>query len=439
MKHIWNLVYNFLFLPLFKAGILLLSLFNFKIKSSLKGRRDLFRNLKAKINELDLSKKNILIHCASLGEFEQAKPLIEELDKYQKYNFVVSFFSSSGYNHAKLDFSITSQIIKTYLPFDKKSNVINFLDIVNPSAVIFIKYDIWLNLIKEIYKRNIFSIVINSSYEDRKFSWRFYPSLMFKKLIYSYLNIIGVISEDDRRKFIKLTGSPEKVIILGNTKYERINKATERIKASELIPTEILKNKTVFVVGSSWNKDEEIIFPVLDKISTNGISEKHPLLTILVPHEPSEDNLESIEYDLRVKYPNLRSIRYSELSRYRNENIIIVDCVGILMGLYKYADMAYVGGGLNNGLHNVLEAAVYSLPVFFGNEKISEDAVRLVQNGGGISVSDTKMLYKNLTTLIRDPVRRKNTGGKSFSIFKDKTNVSNRIAEIINQRISGNV
>lgn len=435
MKHIWKFIYNGLFLPLFRVIVFILSFLNPKIKTSLRARRDLFRNLKAKITELDSKRLNILIHCASLGEFEQAKPLIEELDKYRKYNFIISFFSSSGYNHAKLDFPITSKIIKTYLPFDTKTNIRKFLNIIKPALVVFIKYDIWFNLVKELKNRNIFSIVINASFEDRKFTWKFYPSLMFKKHIFSYIDTIAVTDIDNRKKFVKLTGCEEKVITFGNTKYERINEASKRIRESELIPPDILKDKLVFVVGSSWNNDEEIIFPVLEKISSNGISVNKPLITILAPHEPSEDNLENIEYDLRVKYPHLRSIRYSELSRYNGENIILIDCVGILMGLYKYAHLAYVGGGLNNGLHNVLEPAVYSVPVLFGNNKVSGDALSLLESGGGISVSDTRKLYKNIANLIRNTEYRVDTGQKANSIFTDKTNVSNKIAELINRKV----
>jgi 3-deoxy-D-manno-octulosonic-acid transferase len=278
-------------------------------------------------------------------------------------------------------------------------------------------------------------MVVNSAFDTRKFKWRFPVSLAYKKSVYEMIDIIGVTEDEDRERFCRLLDDCSQVLVFGDTKYERISKAREVSAAKTYINGNVLTDKNVFVVGSSWDKDDDVIFPVLEKISTNGVSKEHPLVTIIAPHEPTEDTLENIEYDLHTKYPNLSSIRYSELNKYNGENLIIIDCIGILMGLYKYADVAYVGGGFQTGMHNVLEPAGYGIPVLFGNEKLSEDAEHLLKNGGGIAVEDSKELYKNLLNLLKKNDVRTEIGKKSLSVFDSKNEASNKIAAIINNNV----
>ncbi|MBZ0203336.1 MAG: hypothetical protein K8I03_10010 [Ignavibacteria bacterium] len=435
MKYFWFILYNFFFLPLFWLAAKTISFFNNKLKAGFKARKDLFKHLNPKVRGLDPKKKNILIHCASLGEFEQAKPIIDELDKTGKYNFIVSFFSPSGFNHSKIDSVLRSKIIKTYLPYDNPKNISRFLDVISPAAAIFIKYDLWHNLLKELNERRIYNMVVNSAFDIRRFKWRFPITLSYKKYIYEMVDVIGVTDDEDKQRFDELMDNKSKVVVFGDTKYERISKAKEISSRKTLINGNVLTNKNVFVVGSSWDKDDDVIFPVLDKISSNGLSEELTLVTILAPHEPTEDTLEQIEYDLHVKYPHLKSIRYSEINRYDGENLIIIDCIGILMGLYKYAHVAYVGGGYQTGMHNVLEPAGYGIPVLFGDEKLSEDAEHLIKNGGGIAIEDSKELYKNLLSLLRKKDYRAEIGNKSLSVFDSKNDASKRIAELINKTI----
>jgi 3-deoxy-D-manno-octulosonic-acid transferase len=279
-------------------------------------------------------------------------------------------------------------------------------------------------------------MVINSAFDTRRFKWKFPVTLSYKKNIYEYVDVIGVTDEEDKLHFRKLLkGTESDIIVFGDTKYERISKAKEVSSEKSLINSNVLTDKNVFVVGSSWDKDDDVIFPVLDKISSNGLSEELSLVTILAPHEPNEDTLEHIEYDIHDKYPNIKSIRYSELNKYAGENLIIIDCIGILMGLYKYAHIAFVGGGYQTGMHNVLEPAGYGIPVMFGDEKLSEEAEHLIKNGGGIAVEDSKDLFKNLVNLLRKKEVRNDVGSKSLSVFDRKNEASKKIAEIINGKI----
>jgi len=431
MEQFWSKLYNILFLPVYYLTANVLSAFNQKIKQSINARSGLFKYLESKLKAIDNTKRNILIHCASLGEFEQAKPIIDQLDKTGRYNFIISFYSPSGFNHSKLDSSLTSKIIKTYLPLDTKSNVSRFVDMVNPAVAIFIKYDLWFNLVVYLKEKNIYTIVVNKSYEPKKLKWKFFLFRSFKKTVLNLIDMIAVTDEDDKRGLVNILERKEGIEVFGDTKYERIAKAKEVQSTNELLSDDLLKSKSVFVVGSSWDKDEELILPVVEKISSNGISEELSLLTVIAPHEPTEEILENIEYEIRTNYPLLSSIRYSDLSKYKDENIILIDCVGILMGLYKYAKVAYVGGAFQNGLHNVLEPAGYGIPVLFGNDKISEEGVHLIHNGGGIAVNETKDLYRSLVTLMKKPEERVKIGKKSLSVFDSKNEASKRISELV--------
>lgn len=436
MEQFWSIIYNIIFLPLFFVTAKILSAFNQKIKQSFKARKGLFKYLESKLTALDKDKANILIHCASLGEFEQAKPIIDQLDSSGMYNFVVSFFSPSGFNHSKLDSALSSKIVKTYLPFDSPPNVKKFIDIVKPAAVIFIKYDLWFNLLYFLRIRKIFTVVVNKSFDSRKVKWKFPLIRSYKKTVLNIVDFIAVTDDDDKREFEKILGRRESIEVFGDTKYERIAKAKEIQTKNNLLSSEIVSNKNIFVVGSSWNSDEQVILPVVEKISSNGISDEVSLITIIAPHEPTEEILENIEYEIRTNYPMLKSIRYSEIEKYKNENVILIDCIGILMGLYKYAKVAYVGGGFQNGMHNVLEPAGYGIPVLFGNDKISEEGRHLMQNGGGIAIYDSKDLYKNLVTLLKKPDERIAVGKKSLSVFDSKNEASKKISELINRKIN---
>jgi 3-deoxy-D-manno-octulosonic-acid transferase len=249
------------------------------------------------------------------------------------------------------------------------------------------------------------------------------------------VDYVAVTDEEDKIGLQKALKRKDNIEVFGDTKYERIAKARAVQSSNEILNSALVENKNVFVVGSSWSKDEELVLQVTEKISSNGISEQLPLITIIAPHEPSEEALDDIEYEIRTNYHHLKSIRYSEISKYKDENIILIDCVGILMGLYKYAKVAYVGGGFRNGMHNVLEPAGYGIPVLFGNDKISEEGKHLLQKGGGIAVNDSKDLYKNLVTLLRKPEERNKIGKQSLSVFDSKNEASKRISELINKKL----
>jgi 3-deoxy-D-manno-octulosonic-acid transferase len=434
MKKIWFLIYNILFLPVFWIAVRLFSIFNEKVRKAIAERKSLFYSLRQDLKSFDKSKKNILIHCSSLGEFEQAKPVIQELDKTGQFNFLISFFSPSGFHHAKLDYKLKSAVTKIYLPFDDLTNVNRFLSIVNPAAAIFIKYDLWFNLLYSLEKRNVFKFLVNATYSEKSFKWKFFITRSYRRIVYSFFNVISTADEDDAKNLKHVLSKNVEVLVLGDTKLERIKQAKENSMTKTLLNSSIINDKKVLVIGSSWNSDMEIILPVLDKINTN--TGKRKLLSVIAPHEPSEDNIELIENTLKENYHNLNSVRYSNIDNYSGENVILIDCVGLLLTLYKYADIAFVGGSWQAGLHNVMEPAGYGIPVLFGNDKITDDADLLIKKGGGIPVEDSKTLYKNLVVLLDSTEERERRGSNSSSVFEAKNEASKKISELLQKHIN---
>jgi 3-deoxy-D-manno-octulosonic-acid transferase len=391
----------------------------------------MFYELETNVAKLNHSKKNILIQCSSLGEFEEAKPIIEELDKTDSFNFIISFFSPSGFENARLDFPIKSNIIKTYLPFDRIDQIRKFIKLTEPASVLFIKYDLWFNFLYYLSSRMVLKILVNASYNRSSVKFKVFVFRSFYKALLKYFDIIVTKDEDDAVDFRKLVNNSVKVETYGDTKIERIRKAIVNSRKKEFLNPNILKNKKIFVVGSSWNEDECMLLPVIDKITSNGHVESENLLTIIAPHEPDEENVKNIEKKIQNEFPHLKSIRYSKLKGYKGENVIIVDCIGILLSLYRYADIAYVGGGLQSGLHNVFEPAGYGIPVLFGNLKLSEDAQTLIESGGGIPISNSGVLYKNLVVLLDKTEVRQKIGEYSAVIFRMKADTSKNIAKLI--------
>jgi 3-deoxy-D-manno-octulosonic-acid transferase len=431
MKKFWFITYNLLFLPLFWFVTRIFSLFNAKVRASYKERKGLFTKLEQNLKTFDPGKKTIIIHCSSLGEFEQAKPIIEQLDKSNSYNLVLSFFSPSGYNHSKLDSIPVSKHFKTYLPFDWYGVEDKFIDTIKPSIVIFIKYDIWFNFLYNLNKKNITTILANASYDRKFFKWRFWLTGSYFKTVYNFFSVVASSNRYNVNHFKRILSPSVRIEMFGDTKFERVKQAMVLAKTQSLINSSVLLNKYVIVVGSSWSEDNNILLPVLDRLNSpahkNGIS----ILTILAPHEPTENNLEDIERNVSYNFPNLKSIRYSNLENYQNENIILVDCIGILVTLYKYADIAYVGGAWHLGLHNVLEPAGYGIPVMFGNGRMSDEAQLLVKKGGGIPIHDGRSLYENLMMLLKEKDIRNEMGHKSYSLFNNKKETSIKIAELV--------
>lgn len=432
MRTFWFVIYNFLGVPALWLIFFIYSIFNSKVREGFKSRRDLFSKLDESLSRLDKNviNKRVLIHSSSLGEYQQAIPLAEELLN-KNYNVILSFFSPSGYNNSKVDHQ---NAVKTYLPFDSYFKEKKFLDKLDPEIIIFMRYDLWFNLIYEAQKRNIKTVLANARYDENDKTWNIPVISSFKKTLYGMIREIFVIDNYDEENYSKkLAGEDVNIVKIGDSKFERVFQSVKRHPENDnILPEKISENKKLFVIGSSWKDDEDVIFPAIEK----SLEYEKDLLVVLVPHEPKDTKISVIEKLIENKYWNIKSIRYSNLDNYKDENLIIVDKIGLLSRLYAKAYLSYVGGGFKTGLHNILEPAIFNMPVLFSNNvKNSDEDEELIKNGCGIVVTDTKQFYRVFRKLLSDKKYRDEVGEKCKPVFEDKIGVSRKIVEQITKNI----
>ncbi|MES1198275.1 MAG: glycosyltransferase N-terminal domain-containing protein [Chitinophagaceae bacterium] len=380
--------YN-IFLLLFRASIHVAALFNKKAKLWVQGRKNVFERLQDAIPK---NEKIIWVHCASLGEFEQGRPVIERLRKQgTRHKILLTFFSPSGYE-IKKDYNGADWVF--YLPLDGPKTAKKFLDIVHPDLVIFVKYEFWYYYLKKIKYRNIPLLLISALFRKDMSFFKWYGGLQRKMLSrFDHLFVQNASS----KKLVDKIGLADISSISGDTRFDRVIEIAEKFEPIDLIE-QFIGNDKVLVAGSTWPEDEK----VLQKVFTSSY---YPSLKLIIaPHDIDEKHLKEI----KTLFPD--SIFYSELSTHHSPlaTCLIIDNVGMLSKLYKYGVLTYVGGGLRKmGVHNVLEAAVYNKIVLMGPfyQKYTE-AVGLVMSGGGIPFFDYKkngeMLKELIEGLLRD-------------------------------------
>ncbi len=420
MKQIWFVIYNLVYYPLLYLIILLSPLLKEKIRISIRDRKNLLGELTKSLLRIDKSKKTIWFHSSSMGEFEQAKPIIEKIKSEKDVNIVISFFSPSGYRNS-LKYPYADII--TYLPFDTLKMTKKFLDTIDPSIVIFMRYDIWPNIIWHIQKKKIPLFIVNATMRIK--SKRNLPIIKnFHKHLYNGVTKILAVSENDKKNFLSFGLKADQIKVVGDTRFDRVYQKSLQAKEKKLFNELVFKDKKVFVLGSTWESDEEVLFPAIIKL----FKYDKDLIIIIVPHEPTIIHLEKIENYFLGKY---QTIRFSFMNNYAEERIIIIDSIGILLTLYSYADVAYVGGSFKQ-IHNVLEPAVYGIPVIYGPEfENSQEAVTMKEIGGGIVVKNKREAYKVLRTLFSNENYRKRIGDICRVYVKSNTGATNRITEEI--------
>ena len=421
MKFIFYIFYNYLLLPILYAALRIAGFFNKKIRTGIIGRKRVYEELILNATSINKSKKLIWFHSSSLGEFEQAKPIIEQLKKEKDVNVLITFFSPSGYENSK---KYPYADLISYIPFDTKSNADKFISITNPSLVIIMRYDVWPNIITSLSKRNIPIYLVDATL--RHDSPRKYPLLKsFHKILFGYLTNILTVSESDAKEFKSFSLDENKVKAIGDTRFDRVYQRSLLAKDKKLINDNILIHKNIFVAGSTWEQDEEVIFPAFIKLSSLDKN----IIMIVAPHEPTLLHLDEIENEFAGR---LKTIRFSHLNNYSDEQVIIVDSIGILLMLYTYADVAYVGGSFKQNIHNVLEAAVYGNPVLFGPKiQNSQEAKKLADIGGGMIVNNKRQAYRNLRKLFLDDVLRNKMGSISASYVQSSIGATQKILDAI--------
>jgi 3-deoxy-D-manno-octulosonic-acid transferase len=421
MKKFWQLIYNVFFIPLLYLALIFISVFKKKIRKGISGRKRIFEDLILSRLTLDLTKKIIWFHSSSLGEFEQAKPIIEKLKKETDVKIVVSFFSPSGYENSR---KYPYADIITYLPFDSGWRAKRFVEVISPDLAVFMRYDIWPNHIWALKKKNIRTFLVDATM--KKNSPRKLPAVRsFHKYLFEDFAKILTVSDEDAKGFKSFKCKNVQIKVVGDTRFDRVYSRSLASKESKIIPSEILKERKVLVAGSTWQQDEDVLIPVFLKLQKYD----KDALMVIAPHEPTLLHLEKLEQEFTGA---TSSIRLSHINNYTDERVIIVDSIGVLSILYNYADAAFIGGSFKINVHNVLEAAVYGIPVLFG-PKIdnSQEAKKLVEVGGGIIINNKKELYWRLRKMFSDKKLIEECGRKAYDFVHENIGATDRIIKEI--------
>ncbi|MBC7426332.1 MAG: 3-deoxy-D-manno-octulosonic acid transferase [Bacteroidia bacterium] len=333
---------------LYGAVVLLASLSNKKAKLFSEGRKNWKLKLTDQLKNVPETNR-IWFHCASLGEFEQARPLIEKItEKHEKHPIIVSFFSPSGYEIRK-NYSLATVC---YLPLDTKKNAEDFIDIVKPSKVFFVKYEFWYHYILTLSKRNIPVYLVSAVFRPNQVFFKWYG-----KMFYGLLEKFRMIFvQNEASEILLKEQGVDNVMLSGDTRYDRVLQTAEASEKNYLIERFTNSEKTL-ILGSSWPEEEDILIEFLKQ-------NIHPLKVIIAPHDISENHINNLLKKLDLKKPVL----YSKSSFISDSDILILDTIGHLASAYRYADIALIGGGFGRGLHNILEPAVFGMPVLFGND-----------------------------------------------------------------------
>jgi len=373
----------------FKLGLQLASPFNPKAKLWVEGRKNWEENLKSKVASLQLEQA-VWFHCASLGEFEQGRPVIEKLKKdYPQQKVVLTFFSPSGYEIQK---NYPHADLVAYLPADTANNANTFLSILKPKLAIFVKYEFWLNYLFALENKHIPTFLISTVIKKHQSFFKWYGG-NFRKALKTYHTIYtqDVYSIKLLRVLKVSTG-----VLTGDTRFDRVLQicsAPKQIKEIE----EFAKDSFVIVAGSSWQKDEDYLIEAYV-----ALKQKHPQLKLIIaPHEIDKKTIDRLR-NLLSKH-KLAYHLFSDNPPAYTDSILVVNAIGFLSSIYQYGTVAMIGGGFADGIHNILEPTVYGLPVLFGPKyhKFNE-AFEVIDLNAGYVVNDVSELTKQLSVLIED-------------------------------------
>lgn len=369
-------------LYLYALAVILISPFHKKARLMVKGQWQTFRILRQKIRR---DEKYVWFHAASLGEFEQGRPLMERLRRmHPEYKILLTFFSPSGYEVRK---NYDGADVICYLPFDTPGNVRSFLRLAHPCMAFFIKYEFWNNYLHACRHRQIPVYSVSSIFRENQIFFKWYGG--------AYRDVLRCVThfyvQNEHSKNLLASRGITNVTVVGDTRFDRVLDIRRQAKELPLVAA-FKQDAVVQVAGSSWPPDEDLIIPYFNA---------HPeMKLILAPHVIGESHLKEIEGKLNRPY-----VRYTKatVENVKDADCLIIDCFGLLSSIYRYGEMAYVGGGFGVGIHNVPEAAVYGVPVVIGpNNKKFQEAQYLLKSGGCIEVTDAGSYNQIMDRMLTD-------------------------------------
>lgn len=398
----------------FYMGVRIASLFNEKAQYWIEGRKQWRENLKKAASKLDSGRRNVWFHVSSLGEFEQGRPVMEELKKTKDINLILSFYSPSGYEQMK-DWQVADLV--TYLPLDTKKNAIDFIDIIKPDLALFVKYDLWFHYLSQLRKKKLPSLLISA---------RFYPSQAFFKSWASWYRDLlflfdRILVQDHESLDLLHSINYNDAEISGDIRYDRVDELSKNKDRFNEIE-KFVDRKKVFIAGSSWPLDEDVFIPYL-------LTNEKNLCSIIAPHDIGKKHIDSLVLKCKGK-----SILHSNIENWNGEKILIIDSIGILSRIYKYADISYIGGAFKEGLHNILEPAAFGVPVITGpDHKGFPEGPQMEKEGGLFRVEDDKKFAIILDQLLDDEKAYSLASHSAIRFIKERKGASKRTLEAIEQ------
>ena len=400
-------MYN-LVIFLYLCGVAVLSIFNEKVRKMWRGERNAIRTIKEK---MDPNAQYVWFHAASLGEFEQGRPLMEQLRReHPEYKILLTFFSPSGYEVRK---NYEGADIICYLPLDTILNARRFLRTIRPVMAFFIKYEFWFNYLHILRHRGVPVYSVSSIFRPGQVFFRWYGR-QYSRVLKCFTHFF--VQNEESRELLATIGITD-VSVVGDTRFDRVLQIKAAAKQLPIVeafcqhPSPNTQRPKVFIAGSSWQPDEEIFIPWLNA---------HPdWKVVIAPHVIGEEHLQQIERMLEgrkvVRYSAVANSQLSIVnSQLQGASVLIIDCFGLLSSIYHYADVTYVGGGFGVGIHNTLEAAVWDVPVIFGpNNQRFQEAQGLKNCGGGLEIANADDFRRYMQGFEEHPELMKELGEKS--------------------------
>ena len=398
---------------LYLLGVAIASLFSKKVKKMWEGERKAIDILK---EEVDPDAKYIWFHAASLGEFEQGRPLIESIRKdYPEYKILLTFFSPSGYEVRK---NYECADIICYLPLDTIRNARRFLRAVRPVMAFFIKYEFWYNYLHILKHRNIPTYSVSSIFRSDQVFFKWYGS-QYRTVLKCFNHFF--VQNNESKELLGKLGITE-VDVVGDTRFDRVLQIKEASKHLPIVESFTKNAKKVFVAGSSWQPDEDIFLKYFN--------DKRDWKLIIAPHVIGEDHLKQILNHVEGR----KVVRYTEanVDNVADAEILIIDCFGLLSSIYNYGTVSYVGGGFGVGIHNVLEAAVWDIPVIFGpNNKHFQEAQGLMKANGGFEITDYESFCGFMSKFENGDEFLKNSGESAGKFVMSLSGASKKVISYI--------
>ncbi|WP_028902399.1 MULTISPECIES: 3-deoxy-D-manno-octulosonic acid transferase [unclassified Prevotella] len=410
-------MYN-LVIYLYLLGVAIYSRFNAKVRKMWRGEREAFKILREKV---DPNAKYVWFHAASLGEFEQGRPLMEQLRKdHPEYKILLTFFSPSGYEVRK---NYEGADIITYLPLDTITNARRFLRTIRPVMAFFIKYEFWYNYLHILKHRGVPVYSVSSIFRPEQVFFKWYGRQYGRVLnCFTHFFVQNEISKELLAK-IGITNTS----VVGDTRFDRVLQIKEAAKQLPIVEAFVKDAPQVFVAGSSWPPDEEIFIKYFNDHKNWKL--------IIAPHVIGEEHLKQIEKLLEgrkvIRYTEAEKMANGQLSMVNDYEVLIINCFGLLSSIYHYGHVAYVGGGFGVGIHNLLEAAVWDVPVFFGpnNQKFQE--AQGLKTNGGFEISSYEEFAAQMDRFATDAAYLQEQGQKAGHFVKGQSGATQKVLSAV--------